>query len=418
VRLPSGFFLLIISLSTFAGGQEAFESTFGGESYYSTVPGHINPQDSILAQQQLSIVPYPTPEIIHVLIFPHIGAYSSPQGRESIVNLVTLESEGPCTAIDQLDGSISHIAGRITLRADELNNAIRIQCRSGTARIIREAGLPSILYRGEFEIKPALSQQGMKFIRIILDVPFEEYLRGVVPSEMPSEWPAEALKAQAVAARSYALFQIAQQRILKTDFDVDDTVFFQAFLGLNRVNPNTDAAILSTRSLVLTYGNKPIQAFFSADSGGYTEAAENVWKFRFPYCPSKPEIYDLNLVKSDWLYESTIEKIESELRAKDLLPLNKTLADLRVSQRSVSGRATEMTALFTDGTFKKIWGPDAQMAMRLKSNLLTLKSNNGKIIFAGKGFGHGVGLNQWGAKALAESKNFSFKQILEFYFKP
>jgi stage II sporulation protein D len=416
MKFYSIVFLLIFS--HLVSAQESFETTIDGNTYYAPVLQRSLVTSDLLSRQGLALTPYRTPSIIRVLVFPHIGVYSSPQGRENNIFSLTIQSEGPCTVVDQNKGNPLRTNGTIFLQADQLNSSLWIKCDNGTAKIIREAGLASILYRGEFEVKTALTPQGKKFLRVLLYLPFEEYLRGVIPAEMPAEWPLESLKAQAIAARSYALYQINEQRLLKADYDVDDTVLFQAFLGLNRIHANTDAAILATQSLALTYNSKPIQAFFSADSGGYTETSENVWKLKFPYCPSKPEIYNLDLVKNDWSYESPIEKIESELRSKNLFPLNKTLKDLQVSQRSVSGRAIEMIATFTDGTSKKIWGPDAQMAIRLKSNFFTLFRTGEKIIFTGKGFGHGVGLNQWGAKALAESKNFNYRQILEFYFTP
>ena len=116
-----------------------------------------------------------------------------------------------------------------------------------------------------------------------------EYLKGVVPSEMPHFWPAEALKAQTVAARTYATFHILHGG--GGIYDVDDTVQYQAYTGNTDHRPQTDAAVDATSSIVMVYNDKIIQAYFSADAGGYTEAASEVWPVTAPYCVSKPEVY-------------------------------------------------------------------------------------------------------------------------------
>lgn len=115
----------------------------------------------------------------------------------------------------------------------------------------------------------------------------EEYLRGVVPSEMSSTWPMEALKAQAIAARTYAMSHITPSRV----FDVDDTVSYQAF-HLGRTRKRSDEAIKATKGEVLVYQNELAQTVYSASNGGKTVSAKQRWKNEVPYLIAKVDPYD------------------------------------------------------------------------------------------------------------------------------
>lgn len=121
----------------------------------------------------------------------------------------------------------------------------------------------------------------------IVEMDLEEYLRGVVPSEMPSSWPAEALKAQAVAARTYAVDHISPEK----DFDVDDTVRYQAYHE-NRTRETTDRAVAETAGQVLKYKDKLAQTVFSAANGGETVSAKQRWGNDIPYLPQKTDPFD------------------------------------------------------------------------------------------------------------------------------
>jgi len=421
-----GFLSLFFLVPLMSACSRPTESAYDPDQYYNPVPqipvegatSTGSRASSKSSSNTLELIETTDLSIIRVSIFPHIGRFSQPQGKETILNQVTLRAtSGECRMTNAQTGATLEQGNVLILKASEITSEVLIDCEK-TAKLERGAGLVAFEYRGQFLVKAERPAKGAPFVRVILQLPFEEYLRGVVPAEMPASWTMEALKAQAVAARTYALYQFTRLGPASDDYHFDDTILYQAFLGVTRENSRTDEAIRLTESQILTYGQKPIQSFFSADSGGYTEAAENVWKKSFPYCPSKAEVYDLNLVRSDWDYSTTLEDIEKILRAAGLIKGKSQLLDFKIKNLNSSGRASTVTLHFTDGSSADHFGADIQMALRLKSNLYSLAKSQNVIQFKGKGFGHGVGMNQWGARVLADSKKWNYKQILSFYYSP
>ena len=122
----------------------------------------------------------------------------------------------------------------------------------------------------------------------------EKYLGSVVGSEMPAKWPLEALKAQAIASRTYALKQKGNDL-----FDIDSTQKHQVYNGLESRTHKTTKAVRSTRSLVLVHDNKLINALFHSSSGGMTENSQDVWKNKYPYLSSVKD-FDKNNPKFRW----------------------------------------------------------------------------------------------------------------------
>lgn len=145
-------------------------------------------------------------------------------------------------------------------------------------------------YRGYLSIQT----KGNK-LTVINNVDMEDYIKGVVPSEMPSSWEIEALKAQAIAARSYALANLGKRASL--GFDLKDTPEDQAYGGASAETVKTNAAVEETRDLVLTYNYKVVSAYYSASAGGHTINAKDVWGADVPYIRSVPS-YDGNVKKN------------------------------------------------------------------------------------------------------------------------
>ena len=145
-------------------------------------------------------------------------------------------------------------------------------------------------YRGYLMI-----QNHNKKLIVINNVNLEDYIRGVVPSEMPSSWEMEALKAQAIAARSYALANLGKRASL--GFDLKDTPEDQAYGGASSETARTNSAVQETDGLVLTYNYKVVPAYYSASAGGQTLNAKQVWGSDLPYIRSVPS-YDGNVKKN------------------------------------------------------------------------------------------------------------------------
>ncbi len=129
-----------------------------------------------------------------------------------------------------------------------------------------------------------------KKLVVINSLPIEEYLLGVVPSEMPSKWNNEAHKAQAIAARSYAIANLGKRK--HSGYDLKDTPLDQAYGGASAETPQTTKAVMSTRGIVLTYNGKVIPAYYHASSGGQTVSSGAVWAKDLPYIKSVPAYDD------------------------------------------------------------------------------------------------------------------------------
>ncbi len=185
----------------------------------------------------------------------------------------------------------------------------------------------------------------------------EKYLSSVVGSEMPTEWPIEALKAQAIASRTYAL---KQKR--NNFYDIDSTQLNQVYSGLEARNYKTIRAVRSTRSLVLTYKNKLINALFHSSSGGMTENSQDVWKSEYPYL-SRVKDFDSNNPKLSWQKKFTHEKLE------ELFPKIGGLNKIEILSITETGRVKNLKIYGAYGS-DTISGTDIRKKLNLKSSLV------------------------------------------------
>jgi len=241
----------------------------------------------------------------------------------------------------------------------------------------------------------------------------EKYLTSVVGSEMPTKWPMEALKAQAIASRTYALKQKGNNL-----FDIDSTQKNQVYNGLESTTYKTTRAVNSTRSLVLTYDNKLINALFHSSSGGMTENSQDVWKNKYPYLSSVQD-FDSNNPKFRW------QKQFSNKELINLFPKIGGLTNIEILNITSTGRVKNVRLIGAYGS-DQMSGVDLRKTLGLNSNFVrfkffeeelnnTFSSKKGLIVF-GQGSGHGVGMSQWGAKYMA-SKGHKAEKILKHYYR-
>lgn len=260
-----------------------------------------------------------------------------------------------------------------------------------------------------------LSQSSGNTIDLVGVMPLDDYLVGVLASEMPLNWPLETLKAQAVAARSYALATMEERR--NESFHLESSVMDQVFrhvLGSDKNNPlvlKAMQAVQETRDQVLhDREGKVLKAFFHSDCGGRTTAAKNVWGggvnagvAEDRSCPTGPSgHWKLSLSQKELSQRLSMAsvvgvsliKIPSEERIQKvrIVSLNGTTQDLSVNQ------------------FRQSVG-----FQRLKSSVFEVRQVGTEFVFQGKGLGHGVGLCQWGSRALGK-KGLSYKNILRHYY--
>ena len=240
----------------------------------------------------------------------------------------------------------------------------------------------------------------------------EKYLSSVVGSEMPTKWPMEALKAQAIASRTYALKQ--KGNIL---FDIDSTQRNQVYNGLESRTYKTIRAVKSTRSLVLIYRNKLINALFHSSSGGMTENSQDVWKNKYPYLSSVKD-FDKNNPKLRW------KKNFSNKELINLFPKIGGIKNIEILNITSTGRVKNVKLIGAYGS-DHMSGVDLRKRLSLNSNFMRFKffeeelndtfTNKKGLTVFGRGSGHGVGMSQWGAKYMASRGQKAGKILKHFY---
>ena len=253
-------------------------------------------------------------------------------------------------------------------------------------------------------------------LTVINRVTVEEYLRGVVPEEMPPEWNMEALKAQSVAARTFALKN--RHRHVKDGYDLCALNHCQQYGGIAAERTATNQAIAATRGEAIVYRGQPIDALFHTDSGGMTENSENVWGSSIPYLRAVKEVYPHTQA---WDKNITADDLRAVLarHGKTLDSLKRiTLSSLEAGKsadRTVSGRVRSVRFEGNKGQVS-VSGNDLRSWLGLRSTLFQMTLRNDVVFITGYGWGHGLGLSQWGAKTFADAKHMKYADILSHYY--
>lgn len=276
-------------------------------------------------------------------------------------------------------------------------------------------------------------------LTVINYLDIEDYLLGVIANEMISSWNIEALKAQAVAARSFAYSNY--NKFSKYGFNLTADTRSQAYGGYNTETKSTTKAVNETKGIVGYYNGKVAQLIYNASSGGKTEDAKNVWGSTIPYLIAQNDPYSTNDEYSNWKFTMTASEIEQILnnKGKNI----GTLKSIKIDEVSASNYVTKITFIGTNSnvTYK---GDSIRASLgysKLKSAYFTINNNSSynndndtifntldsyisgynSVIssniytFSGHGYGHGVGMSQYGAKTMAD-KGFDYKKILSFYY--
>ena len=245
-------------------------------------------------------------------------------------------------------------------------------------------------------------------------IPIEEYVVGVVAGEMPIEFEIEALKAQAVAARSYVMIQM--ERNVKKDYDVVDTVMNQVYLDKehlmtvwkNSYTTNINkikTAVLETNGEYISYNGKVAEALFFSTSTGKTENSEDVFTNKVEY---------LRSVESKWdnispVYNTNITYTLEEFYKLLNIDYNKKLS-IEVISKTTTGRVKKIKI-----NGKEFTGSYVCSKLSLRSTCFEIIKEDNKIIIKNKGYGHGVGMSQYGAQGMA-LEGYSYKDILKHYY--
>lgn len=250
---------------------------------------------------------------------------------------------------------------------------------------------------------------------VVNEVGLEKYLKGVLPKEVLPGWPPETLKAQAIVSRTYAFFRMLEKA--DETYDVASDVTSQVFGGAESHDPRTDAAVDATRGMVLTYRGKIFPAFFHSNSGGFTTRAETVWDIE-PHPVLKGVASELSLKEKNaaWHGDFTYAEIEKALIKYGVKVQG--VYKIKFKNQDNSGRYVDVEISDKKGRLD-MRASEFRMALdpfRFRSTLITsvAESSTG-ITVRGRGWGHGVGLCQYGSRHLG-SLGYTYKDILNFYY--
>lgn len=363
-----------------------------------------------------------------------LGSRSSDATVTSTANMVVLNSgNGQVSTISANRGtSIGVRGGKIAVNGKAIDSVVTLKPANGDAPFLFEGKG----YRGGLTLR---ANNGT--MMVINSVPLEDYLYGVVPQEVVPSWPAAALEAQAVAARTYALHTMEQNK--GKFYDVSNSTDHQVYSGVSGESQATTNAVNKTKGVVMLYDQRPINALFHSDGGGYTEDSVNVWGSDVPYLKGVKD-FSTGTSTSNWTVTTSRQALESKLNAASkgvgklksiqLTPLGKP--GQQTYDRGVSGRIKSATFIGTSGK-TTVDGDALRSILGLKSTLFDFYVNhnpakgtgkayhsftgkNDTVYIKGHGWGHGLGMSQWGAAEMAKRANPGdtnyYQTILRHYY--
>lgn len=248
-----------------------------------------------------------------------------------------------------------------------------------------------------------------------LKVPFEEYIKGVLAGEMPTSFELEALKAQAVAARSYVLYQVSKNK--DKDYDVVNTTDNQVYLTdedlkskwkdeyTSKIN-KVKKAVSETKGEYLSYNGEIVEALFFSTSTGKTENSEEVFSSKVPYLRSVSSTWD----EASPVYQDTATFNLNDFYQKLGLQYNDKIT-AEVLETTSTGRVKKIKI---NGV--ELNGRDVATKLKLRSNYFSIVQNDKNVTITTKGFGHGVGMSQYGALGMAK-EGYKYDKILKHYYQ-
>lgn len=329
---------------------------------------------------------------------------------------VTIGTDGPVEVTDLATGrSETQEGGRLAVRATAAGLEVGGQVNGDIVRLQPRAAWTYLQvngrpYRGLIEIRRTAAGR----LTVVNELDLEAYLYGVVRSEMDPRWPVEALRAQAIAARSLAVYSAG--RFAAEGYDVRATTDTQVYGGVAAEDPRTTAAVDATRGQVMTFDGRAVFAAYHTDSGGATESSEFVWGTMRPYLRGVADPHSRDAPNHEWSL-----KVDHATLAERLARAGRPVGLLRrveVTATSPSGRVMALRLTGTGGAVE-VRGTDFRNLVGvavLRSTLFVVRpAGDDALQFAGRGYGHGVGMSQWGARGQAAAGRDAF-DILRYYY--
>ncbi|MBI4650806.1 SpoIID/LytB domain-containing protein [Candidatus Desantisbacteria bacterium] len=235
---------------------------------------------------------------------------------------------------------------------------------------------------------------------LINQINLEEYLYGVIKSEIPSSWPSEAIKAQIIAGRTYAFFKKKLNKNQK--YYLESTTAFQVYGGYNSESFFTNQMVDITKGIIITYQQEPIEAIYHSSCGGYTEDAKDIWGRDLHYLKGIYSDYCKNTPIFKWEKILTFKEISDMLNKK--LKISSAINHVSIGKTINSRRVLTILCMDKNKVQHEISMKDFRLWVGSKdipSTLFTLKNEKNRVIFKGRGYGHGVGLCQMCSKEMA-----------------
>jgi len=265
-------------------------------------------------------------------------------------------------------------------------------------------------FRGEVVIFKGKKNSKLIFVN---HIDIEDYLRGVLYHEVSHRWPYETLKAQAITARTYALYQ---KGIMKDkDYDLTSDIYSQVYGGRRSERRKTNRAVNLTKGEILTYKDEIFPTYYHATCGGFTEDSSNLWKTDLPPLKSIECGFCKRSKHYRWKKKIKLNDIEKALNKSGYKI--KGITSITIESRNKSSRINNLIITHSAGK-ATIQGKDLRIAIGpnlLKSNNYDVNIARNIAIFKGTGWGHGAGMCQWGAYFMARKK-YTAKQILQHYY--
>ncbi len=303
----------------------------------------------------------------------------------------------------------------LSLKSDSFRDKYRLQKNAGDRLVIVPSDVDMLNLRGDpyrGKIRLRKNANGGMDVIGVLDV--EDYLYGVVPREMPPQWHSEALKAQAIAARTYALYQKGKNK--NGDYDVIATTTSQVYGGAAAETAKSNQAVDETKGMVLLYDGQLALTYFHANSGGMTEDARHVWTADIPYLRAVRDDYSMKAPNCSWKLVLSSGEIKKLLNKRGLEV--GTIERLIPVAVSPSGRVMKIKVIHSGGEIV-LNGNDFRIKTDpalIRSTLFSMSDAGDGVSLVGKGYGHGVGMSQWGAYIMAR-EGYTYRDILRHYYQ-
>ncbi len=279
------------------------------------------------------------------------------------------------------------------------------------ANILAEADGALRVGKGVYFGRVEVDHQAAGKLLVVNRLPLETYLLGIVGSEMNPLWPVEALKAQAVAARTYAMQRRMMMRAAGKRFDLGADVLSQVYKGADRIGPNVIRAVKETRGEVLAFGHDLVEALFHSTCGGHTSSAREVFGRAVPYLVEQRCQWCRQSERHTWTVSLPLKLISDRL-------VKARLVRNPITKLERKDDAAMVSVVDKKGTQKL--GPKQLRAAvgysALYSEQFSARTRGEQVEITGRGFGHGVGLCQWGAKGMADADK-KYSEILGHYYQ-